>query len=125
MCLNLDEFGEFDGREYDGLLGMDVLRSFVVQFDFDRGVLRFLASVPENAGTRIPLIPDSSTCPAIEANVCGLGLIPFVIDTGCNQSITLDRSDFTLLLRDGQIGSHHSVARNNINGAVRSDDRIC
>lgn len=64
-----------------GLLGMDALRTFILQIDYDRGKISFLRSVPRGAGVRVQL-DKPLVCPSIKGAVGGRTR-PFILDTGC------------------------------------------
>lgn len=48
-CLDLSHLYGAGGREFDAILGMDVLGQFVVQIDFDAGKMRLLRELPTSA----------------------------------------------------------------------------
>jgi hypothetical protein len=69
--------------ECQGEIGMDVLRGYVIQIDFDEGVLRFLASVPAAPGEAIRMTPldGEAGAPTVPGLVAGMPAQKFVIAT--------------------------------------------
>lgn len=86
------ESGSFDAMrerldlECVGEIGMDVLRKYVVQIDFDEGKLRFLAAVPSGAGESLRITPMGAEggAPMISVTFPGTPGIPaekFIVHT--------------------------------------------
>lgn len=69
--------------ECRGEIGMDVLRGYVIQIDFDEGVLRFLASLPPAPGEAIRMTPldGEGGAPTIPALIGGMPAQKFVISS--------------------------------------------
>jgi hypothetical protein len=87
--------------EYDGLLGIDVMGQFLVQFDFENGLLRFLGpEIPPQADWGIPfeLDPLGGT-PHLRVQLTDSISEQFMIDTGA-PLIYLAQGKFELLVRD-------------------------
>ena len=55
----------------DGCLGMDAIRQFVIRFDYDRGRISFLRTIPRDAGARVPLEKTALNCPSIRGSIGG------------------------------------------------------
>jgi hypothetical protein len=57
-----------------GEIGMDVLQRYIVQIDFDQGILRFLASLPPSPGEalRITSLGGENGAPTVPATIPGL-----------------------------------------------------
>ena len=75
------------GRPIMGVLGMDVLKNYCIQLDFNARKIRFLDykhADKSGWGTPFPItyIPDG--CPSINDNVVGSVGVGSLIDTGCN-----------------------------------------
>jgi hypothetical protein len=66
-----------------GEIGMDVLNRFVVQIDFDEGVLRFLASLPPAPGDAIRMTPldGEGGAPTVPGAIAGMPALKFVVAT--------------------------------------------
>jgi hypothetical protein len=86
------EAGDFDvmheklDLECSGEMGMDVLRRFVVQIDFDEGKLRLLHAVPPGAGESLRITPMGADggAPLITVTIPAIPAIPsekFILHT--------------------------------------------
>lgn len=88
LCLDLKLIRYASGEEVYGILGMDFLREFAVEIDFDSGCLRLRKATPENwreTGQHCPLTWRGG-CPAIIATLPGDRHELFIVDTGANLS---------------------------------------
>lgn len=75
----------FAGRQIMGLLGMDILRNYCVQFDFKARRIRFLDNEHANKegwGRPFPLIDAGDGCFYTEQNLSGVRGEGSLIDTG-------------------------------------------
>lgn len=77
------------GRPVMGVLGIDVLEHYCLQFDFAAGKVRFLDSErcdKQKWGKPFPVVPLSSKDgrPTVNQNLLGTQNAPALIDTGCN-----------------------------------------
>ena len=75
------------GRPIMGVLGMDILKNYCIQLDFNAHKLRFLDYEHSNKnrwGISFPLtyIPDG--CPSISENIVGATGVGSLVDTGCS-----------------------------------------
>ncbi|HEV3024187.1 MAG TPA: PDZ domain-containing protein [Pirellulales bacterium] len=87
VCVDLDDVRRATDENILGVIGMDVLRQCRLQIDFDRGVLSFLESLPENSdelGERLPLRFVDDAVPAIFGHLADDVVEPFAIDTGAH-----------------------------------------
>jgi hypothetical protein len=69
--------------ECDGELGMDVLQRYLVQIDFDDGVLRLLTSLPSAPGEALRITPlgGENGAPTIPAVIPGIPAEKFIVST--------------------------------------------
>jgi hypothetical protein len=69
--------------ECQGEIGMDVLRGYVIQIDFDEGLLRFLAALPPAPGEAIRMTPldGEGGAPTIPGLISGMPAQKFVISS--------------------------------------------
>lgn len=87
VCIDYRSRGiAFDGRVFDGWLGMDACRSLIVRIDFDAGEVSLLQSVPEGIGQPVPLVWFRGA-PAVRvsldnADVKFPSAARFIVDTG-------------------------------------------
>jgi len=81
---DLTEMRETQGYDIRGILGMDVLRQYVIRIDFDRGKLYFQRAAGPTASTPVLLIfQPSSPLPYLAIRLAGLERpMPFRVDTG-------------------------------------------
>ena len=82
QSMDLQRLREVSGHDISGILGMDQLRSFIVQLDLDLGKLRFLRHAGPECGIAMPLERDPQHVPRIVANVSGANGEQFILDTG-------------------------------------------
>jgi len=87
MCTDLSDIRKVLGRDIRGILGMDSLKHYIVQIDFDRGELKFFSSKmqPDSEwGKPISIyfrLDCPKDCPAMDVSIDYVPT-PFVIDTG-------------------------------------------
>jgi hypothetical protein len=113
FCQDMSELRTQCGEDFAGVLGMDVLRKYVVQIDFDEGVLRLLTELPrssEGLGVDCDIINGVGVAPLLQL-ACGPFDRLFLIDTGSTNTC-IDQDTFNALLKAGEIvtGNTHSVA---------------
>jgi hypothetical protein len=110
-CEDFHELTLRAGIEIDGLIGMDVLRQYVLQIDFDEGLLRLsdaLPGLPQELGTALRLsylygIPCvSAQAGSIQAD--------YQIDTGSTNNC-IAHASFVTLANQGELdtGSSYKV----------------
>jgi hypothetical protein len=95
-CLKLDAITVASPRGFDGILGMDVMKSHIVQFDFEKQIVRFLSknSRPKRGwGIPIEMNPDVAGRPCVRASL-GDTIVSFAIDTGSLTNGHISMSDF-------------------------------
>jgi hypothetical protein len=81
-----DLAGHFPGHPVAGILGMDCLGHYCLQFDFSENKIRFLDPSRLNGqelGKPIPMEPVRG-CFFVNDNVVGVNGLRSLIDTGCN-----------------------------------------
>jgi hypothetical protein len=83
-CCNLESLRRATGRPMMGVLGMDVLRSYVVQLDFDSGAIHFLDGQRgcDEWGERHSLDLDRAGRPCVNVTLPGNRATRFLVDTG-------------------------------------------
>jgi hypothetical protein len=82
LSTDLSGFKNASGQNIDGIVGMEFLRSYVVQIDFDKGRVSLLKNSEHVAGVRTPMT-FKLMVPTIDVDLPVVGKIPFAIDTGC------------------------------------------
>jgi hypothetical protein len=70
--------------ECQGEIGMDVLQRYIIQIDFDQGILRFLTSLPASPGEMFRITPlgGEGGAPTVPATIPGIPSEKFVVSTG-------------------------------------------
>lgn len=84
-CADLKSFPSDPLRPYSGIIGVNFLKKYVVQLDFDNGKLLFLNPVeaPDpNWGTGLDLTYSKGT-PHITGTILNDMKVSFLVDTGC------------------------------------------
>lgn len=90
------------GSRLDGIIGCDVMKRFVVQFDSDAGKLRFLRTSPMDAGAEFALLFDEMKVPKIEL-LTAVGAEKFVVDSGNYGELTTTGTLFRKLVKAGVV----------------------
>lgn len=108
------------GHSVDGVLGMDFLKQFVVQFDLDRGQLRFLSSVPVGAGERFDLVSKRGEPPSVELDASGRKSRSLLLDTGNTSRVMLSERAFSALCRAGKATIYARSNATSLFGPVKS-----
>ncbi len=121
-CLSLADARRATNEEILGVIGMDVLRKHRLQIDFDRGILRFLESLPSTLelGEKLPIEFSRDGPPFIPGSVGNEPTEQFLIDTGA-QGNSLDADLFDRLLSQGAIRLGKSSVSVTIAGDVKRD----
>jgi hypothetical protein len=91
------------GHKFYGLLGMDFLRNYAVQIDFEHGKVRLLRSPakPMGRAAAILFLDSKRTMPWVVGDIPGWGPEQFQIDMGCISFGGLRRDLFRALARKG------------------------
>lgn len=104
FCSNCRGLSTAAGERIDAVLGMDVLKQYVVQVDFDNGILRLFSEVPSAAyklGEATPLTLVRNSRPTVHG-ICGQIDADFILDTG-SHSTCLERELFDSLVEKGSL----------------------
>ncbi|WP_425399954.1 aspartyl protease family protein [Aeoliella sp.] len=86
LCLDLQPIRMASGQDIFGVLGMDFLRSYAMDVDFDRGRMRLMESAPQKwmrLGHRVPLSWKRG-CPVAMVELPGKRHEGCFVDTGAN-----------------------------------------
>jgi hypothetical protein len=105
-CLDLAMPRRVVGRDVRGILGMALLRKYVLQIDHDGGRLRLLqpdAKPHPEWGTAVPMKAMRQLTPVVTVLLAGVGEVPFAIDTGDNSTLKLERKLFERLVRERKL----------------------
>ena len=92
-CHDLTQMRYASGKEFYGILGMDFLQKYAVEFDLDEGKCRLWEAAPQNWSKQAnaqPLQFDQSIRPYVTVTLPGGKPEAFLIDTGANASTLRD-----------------------------------
>jgi Aspartyl protease/PDZ domain len=83
LSKDLRRFREKSGLEVFGVIGMDLLKDYVIRVDRDNGEIAFLRSVGKDAGRSVPITYNDESCPCTQITIPGLGRPEAIrLDTG-------------------------------------------
>jgi predicted aspartyl protease len=121
--VDLTELRQAADEPIDGMIGMGFLRRYILQFDFDNQRVRFMQSLPAEPGTPIPIRLDggrSVNIPRVEIGI-GVSSSPvFLIDTGSNGSLAVNRGLFDELDNAGRVDFLSDVLVSDMAGKTAS-----
>lgn len=122
-CLDLKMLSLIEGRIISGIIGLNFLKRYVIQIDFDQGTLSFLHPVegqhPE-WGIELPLKYDTMGWPQITGNILEDVKVKFVIDTGATGAAgSLDSMRFEEILSKKEIKTSEALSAT-ASGIVRN-----
>jgi hypothetical protein len=109
---NLKLLGLMFGRNIGGILGMDFLKSHVVQVDFDEGHVTFVQERPQNEsdwGAEFALSYDPGGLPQIVGELPDGGELAFIVDTGYQATGSLDKHVFDALVAQRDLPTREST----------------
>lgn len=96
LALPFDRLASRFGHDFDGIIGSDFIRQYVVEIDYQARVLKLHNKdtfTYSGTGENIPIRLDSQGHPIIEADVTPIGSAPikgkFVVDIGSGNSLAL------------------------------------
>lgn len=93
LCLDLKSIRYATGEEIYGVLGMDFLREFAVEIDFDNGCLRLSNVAPDDWKMKGHSCQFDWTggCPVVTLSLPGDRYERFILDTGANLSTVREK----------------------------------
>jgi hypothetical protein len=123
--LNLKDCGEITyvdlkmlssvmGKEASGIIGMNFLKEYVIQIDFDKGKLLFLKSaskISPDWDEELKIEYHPSGLPFISGFTVGGIKVDFIIDTGDGGSGGLHRTIFKRIISENQIRTAQAMAQ--------------
>ena len=125
VCMDLSEARRDSSHyEIDGVLGMDFLKSRILQIDFDAGRLRFLKSGTGAPGQKVEMQFDRLGRPTVPARIADLDEAQFLVDTANTQfnDGSLTKEIFDRLVQLKSISAVHTRGAYEIDGGS-SDHR--
>ncbi len=97
VCFDLTGVREASGQEVFGILGLPFLSRWIVQFDFDNGLVRFYppGSYSDSWGSPLPLKREGPMV-AVDLAIGEMAEV-FVLDTGSTSEIVLNEKSYEQL----------------------------
>jgi predicted aspartyl protease len=105
-CFDLKMVSSVLGRKISGAIGMNFLKKYMVQIDFDKGTLSFLQQVEEQHpdwGIELAMRYDSLGWLYITGDILNSINVDFMIDTGANSTGGLDSDVFKQILSEKEL----------------------
>jgi len=120
ICLDLSNFRWPSGYGIHGVLGMNFLNRYVVQFEFDSGKLSFMKAAPHFAQWQLTARYDAER-PVWEVEFDDRGKVPFLIDTGMvgGPAVQLESGIFQELVDRNRISHVYDGKVQTLFGVVR------
>jgi len=122
-CIDLKMLSLVVGKKISGFIGMNFLKEYAVQIDFDKRTLSFLQPVEgqhSHWGRELAIIYDALGWPRITGHILDGIKVDFVIDTGAAATTgALDRKIFKKILSKKEIKTSEALSAT-ASGIVRS-----
>lgn len=122
-CVDLTELREVTGLDVQGVIGMGLLRRYVVQMDFDAGRLRFFESDDQDHpqwGSPVKMASSPNGTPLLMVGVGPKYNAVLLLDTGYMGTGTLPGELFDQLVRDRAIVQVSKVLMGSNQGNIES-----
>ncbi|MBS0265509.1 MAG: hypothetical protein JSS02_26490, partial [Planctomycetes bacterium] len=94
---------EFTGEAYDGCIGLDILKHFVAEFDFDAGQFRLFKQAPSDLGIAFDLMQTIDGFPAIDVRIGTEAPMRVSLCTGKSAALGLSKTAFLELSNNAQL----------------------
>jgi hypothetical protein len=121
ICLDLSDVRHATNSEIYGVIGMDILKSSLMQVDFDAGRLRFLKALPADRrplGEPVAMPHGEGGTPQLIGRIGAERFVRFVIDTGA-QGNSVEAELFDELADEGLVGTGRTFVSVTIAGELR------
>ncbi len=102
-CFDLTILSSVLGRPVTGIIGMSFLRDYIVQINFDEGILSFIQPMGADKsdwGRVLEMNCELAGCPRITGRILDRIDVDFLIDTGANATGFLEIKMFDKVLTD-------------------------
>jgi len=112
FCMDLKILRMITGEPCDGILGMEFLKHYVVELDFERGLVHFAREVPAHTRTnamRVPMKLSNQRHFRIPTALNGKITLDLLFDTGDSSTISLNRADWNLVFPPGESAAVHKL----------------
>jgi predicted aspartyl protease len=124
ILFDMTPIREAAGRHLDGIVGVSVLRNYVLRFIPDDERLEILTSLPADSGTEIPVTWRKAGTMELELVCSGSHREKCLVDTGSMSRVTLRADLFDFLHDVGSITRLREIARVTANGTVQVQEGI-
>lgn len=124
ICMDLRMLSLVDGKKISGIIGMNFLKNYVVQIDFDNGRLSFSKPMGKRGsalGKEFAINDNTLGMPQIKGNILDGIKVDFIIDTGLNATGTLERKISRAVLSKRNLKTSDTLVAT-LSGTVRSRD---
>ena len=121
FCSDFRMLSYIQGKRISGVIGMNFLRKYVVQIDFDKGVLSFLRPMRgqnPDWGEELEINYNSLGVPHVMGNINDGIKVNFVIDTGDNSSGALGGKIFDDIISRKKIKTSETLVET-ASGTIR------
>jgi hypothetical protein len=101
LCLNLEQTGYADGKKIKGIIGMNFLRKYMLQIDFDADMLYIFDSVQGEKlrwGQSCDMTFPTGGLPHVKGTVFFDIPVEFLVDTGYSSTGSLEEKIFRQIL---------------------------
>jgi predicted aspartyl protease len=101
-CMDFRMLSLVSGSKISGIIGMNLLKEYVVQIDFDNGKISFFQPAHRqtpNWGKALPIDYELLGCPRITGGIVDGISVDFLIDSGANGTGDLESKIFSDILK--------------------------
>jgi predicted aspartyl protease len=124
ILLDMAPIREADGRKLDGIVGVSVLRNYVLRFIPGDERLEVLTLLPTDPGTEIPVTEWKQFGLELELTCSGSHPEKCLVDTGSMSEVTLRADLFDFLHDVGSITRIREIVVQTANGLARNKQGI-
>ncbi len=127
VCIDLKMLSPVVGRKISGVIGMNFLKKYVVQINFDKGTLLFLQPTRDQNphwGKELMINYDSFGTPGITGTMLNGVKVRFDIDTGANITGNLESMVFKEVLSKKEIKTSEALSQTAAGLIHRRETRI-
>jgi hypothetical protein len=131
MCTDLKDINLLAEKSVSGVIGMNWLKKYIIQINFDEGVLYFLKSVNDKKyqlGNELPFRYSKLGLPVVSGNIPeGIRIkykTYFVIDSGAADTGSLERGIFKEILKSEKVKTSQAFLQTPIGTIASADIRL-
>lgn len=127
VCLDMKMLRQVTGLEIRGIVGMNAIREYVLQIDFDRGKLALLKPDYRNHpewGHAVPIRFNKLGMPIVTARMPASIKADFIVDTGSNGSGSLTKPLFDYIVEEKNLKTAEWLGETAAGTLRKSEARI-